>query len=129
MNFRERLEQARVDRNNDETVVANDNNEEVIQSEYFGISNARNLPACLDLRFIDGTRKAVPYSYILEVDYDPSGEMKITCTEKEIIIKGRDLEKLYDYLVGYRVKFVAERGGNIRNTKCGCCIDKIKVGI
>lgn len=116
MSFRERIEQARQNLANSELVNANDNDgtkdEDVFESEYFGIGNIRNLPACFDLRFADGNRKAIPYSDITEIDYDPSGEIKITCSEKEITIKGRDLEKLYDYLVGYRVRFVAEGVGS-----------------
>lgn len=113
MSFRERIEQARQNLDSTEQNGANDNEvEETVESDYFGVENIRNLPACLDLRFADGTRKAVPYSYILEIDYNPSGEIKIICSEKEICIKGRDLGKLYDYLVSYRVRFVAEGVGS-----------------
>ncbi len=107
MSFKERIEQARLSQDNEG--VANDNApEDTFESECFGVESVRNLPACLDLRFLDGTRKAIPYSYILEIDYDPSGEIKITCSEKEVTIKGWNLEKLYDYLAKYRVRFVAE---------------------
>lgn len=118
MSFRERIEQARANLDSIEQNGANDNEvEETIESDYFGVENIRNLPACLDLRFSDGTRKAIPYSYILEIDYEPSGEIKITCSEKEISIKGRDLGKLYDYLIVYRVRFVKEQAHvNVDNT-------------
>lgn len=128
MSFRERVEQARVSLVNKEQVAANDNNEteDIIKSDYFGVENIRNLPACLDLRFADGTRKAVPYSYILEIDYNPSGEIKITCSEKEVVIKGRDLERLYDYLAAYRVRFVGVCLGS-SNEEAGSVITAIEI--
>lgn len=131
MSFRERIEQARANLANSEPVGVNDNetkDDDVFESEYFGIENIRNLPACFDLRFADGNRKAIPYSDISEIDYDPSGEIKITCSEKEITIKGRNLEKLYDYLVGYRVRFITEGvGSNVDGE--GLFVERIEVDI
>lgn len=129
MSFRERIEQARANLASSEPANANDNetkDDDVFESEYFGIESIRNLPACFDLRFSDGNRKAIPYSDITEIDYDSSGEIKITCSEKEITIKGRDLEKLYSYLAVYRVRFVAEGLGNTAKDE-GLLIKSIEI--
>ena len=123
MNFRERLERDRVKRqpaNDNMAVVEN------IRSDYFGISNIPNMPACLDLRFSDGGRVAMPYSYINEIRFEPSNEILILTNTKKIKISGRDLEKLYDYLAMFRVRFVkALAGDDFEET--GLCVSEIVI--
>lgn len=131
MSFRDRIEQARANLANSEPVGVNDNetkDEDVFESEYFGIENIRNLPACFDLRFADGNRKAIPYSDITEIDYDPSGTIEIVCAEKKIVISGRDLEKLYSYLAVYRVRFIAETVGS-GDAGDGLFVERISIDI
>lgn len=123
MNFRERLERDRIKRqpaNDNMAVVEN------IRSDYFGISNIPNMPACLDLRFSDGGRVAMPYSYINEIRFEPANEILILTNTKKIKISGRDLEQLYDYLAMFRVRFVkALAGDDFEET--GLCVNEITV--
>lgn len=86
--------------------------EPIIQSEYYGVSNERNLPACINLRLADGSFKAIPYSYIMEISFEPSEGIEITTTTKKITISGRNLHRLYDYLTAYRVRFIKAHIGN-----------------
>lgn len=123
MNFRERLERDRVKRqpaNDNMAVVEN------IRSDYFGISNIPNMPACLDLRFSEGGRVAMPYSYINEIRFEPSNEILILTNTKKIKIGGRDLEKLYDYLAMFRVRFVKALAGDDFE-ESGLCVNEIVI--
>ena len=85
--------------------------EEVVNSDFFGADNLRNLPACLDFRLSEGKRKALPYSYIMDVNFDGTDGIEIIATTKKIRITGRNLELLYDYLVAFRVKYIKMHSG------------------
>lgn len=123
MNFRERLERDRISRQpaNDNEMVA-----ENIQSDYFGISSATNTPACFDLRFGDGERIAIPYSYVNEIKFQPSNEIVILTNTKKVKITGRDLEKLYDFLAMFRVRFVKALAGDDFE-ESGLCVTGLEV--
>jgi len=106
MNFRERLEQSRdrVASGSDAASVAE--LEDTFSCEYFATDNIKSLPACLDLRLPNGSRKAIPYNYVVEISYDPLEGIKLITTTKIISISGRNLSKLYDFLAAYRVRFI-----------------------
>jgi len=112
MNFRERLEQSREKLADIAETVSNTELEDSYACEYFAIENIHRLPACLDLRLPDGRHKAVPYSHFTEIDFDNSGGIEITTATKKIKISGRDLGKLFDYLVAYRVRYVQASTGS-----------------
>ena len=81
-------------------------------SEFFGVENLRNAPACLEFRLNDGNFKAIPYSFILEINYNPQKGIEILTTAKEIKITGRNLKLLFTFLSAFRVRFVKENIGN-----------------
>lgn len=87
-------------------------NEPFEKSDFYGVENVRGSPACLEMRFNDSTSKALPYSFILEISYDPSEGIEIKSTMRKIIITGRNLRKLYLSLVAYRVSYIVENIGN-----------------
>ncbi|RYE52672.1 MAG: hypothetical protein EOP48_15975 [Sphingobacteriales bacterium] len=86
--------------------------EPFVSSPYFGVDNLRNAPACLDLRLPDGNRKALPYSYIVEINYSLSDGIEIISTTKKVMITGRNLKNLYNYIIAYRVKHIQANIGN-----------------
>jgi hypothetical protein len=45
----------------------------------------------LDLRFRDGRREAVPYSYLSRVTYDPNGAIRLQLPECIVTVSGRRL--------------------------------------
>lgn len=122
MNFRERLERDRHNR-----MPANDNNplDERVESDYFGIGNVANPPACVDLRFADGNRVAIPYSYVTEIKFEPA-QIEMLTNNKIVKITGRDLEKLYDYLAAFRVRFIKVHEGEDFEED-GLCVTGIEV--
>jgi len=109
MSYQEILENRRKQGNLN--VVSNIDPEKAFDSEYFGIDNMRNIIQCLDLRFADGSRTALTYSYIVEINYMASDGILITTPTKQIKITGRDLTRLYDYLVSFRVRYIQENIG------------------
>jgi hypothetical protein len=109
MDFKQRLEAGR------EQIVANDSPGDPgdnFACDYFAKSNIGSLPACLDLRLSNGRRKALPYSYFIEINLDNELGIEICTNNKRIIITGRNLAKLFDYLVAYRVKYIQANIGN-----------------
>ncbi len=125
MNFRDRIEHSREKLNN--PVAANNNEqEEGFDSEFFGIDNIKSFPACIDLRLPEGNRKALPYSYIVEINFSPADGIEITTTTKKITITGRDLEKLFDYFAAFRVRYVQANLGTDA-TETGLFVSEILI--
>jgi hypothetical protein len=89
-----------------------DNIEAFVSSTFFGVDNLRNSPSCLDFRLANGTFKALPYSYIIEINYDPSEGIEIMTIARKINITGRNLKVLYNYLVSYRVRYIQANIGH-----------------
>jgi hypothetical protein len=109
MDFRQRLEQNRA------RTVSNDNAsepEDIFTCPYFATDRTKN-PACLELRLPNGVRKALPYAYITEINYDIERGIEILSTSKRITITGRHLTQLFDYLVSYRVRYVQTHSGAV----------------
>ncbi len=96
MDFRERLEQSR--KRPAELV-------EGFSCPYFSTQKG-GAPACLELRLANGVRKAMPYSFLVELCFDIEKGIEILTSGKRITITGRNLTKLFEYLISYRVKYV-----------------------
>ena len=109
MDFKQRLEQGSEMPNGKEFLSEPESN---TGGEYFGISNQATSPACLDLRLKGGNRKALPYSFFTEINYNIDTGIEIFTTTKRIIINGRNLSKLFDYLATYRVRYVQANIGS-----------------
>ena len=111
MNFRDRLEQSRERLGSNIDAILASEMDEGYTCEYFATDNIKSLPACLDLRMPSGNRKAVPYSLVAEINFDTENGIEITTNTKKIKITGRDLYKLYDFLVAYRVRYINAKVG------------------
>jgi hypothetical protein len=108
MDFRQRLEQSRVQM---VTSDASDEQEDQSACPYFAADRSKS-PICLELRLPDGGRKAIPYAYFTEINFDADEGIEILTTQKRINITGRRLSRLFDYLVTYRVRYVQADVGN-----------------
>ena len=122
MDFREKLEQSREKAGNESANRIE--LEEAFSCEFFATDNIKSLPDCLDLRLPDGKRKALPDSFIAEIDFDTEGGIEITTAKKKINITGRGLGKLYDYLVAYRVRYIKANIGADRKDE-GLIVEEI----
>ena len=112
MDFRTRLEQSK--NTPAEPAVPAMELDDNVSCEYFATDRVKN-PACLDLRLSGGVRKALPYAYFSELTYDAERGIEIVAGNKKITITGRNLARLFDCLVEYRVRYVQANTGNERN--------------
>jgi len=79
--------------------------EEYFSTPYFATDRSSN-SSCLELRLQDGSRKAFPYSYFTGLHFEADAGIEIVTTQNRILIRGRNLIALYEYLVAYRVRYV-----------------------
>lgn len=112
MDFRTRLEQGRERRVEGEGTAEPEEN---FACEYFATDRVKTCPPCLELRLSQGTRKALPYSYVTEIGFDNEAGIEICTGSKKITITGRNLAKLFECLVNYRVRYVQAHIGNDLN--------------
>lgn len=108
MDFRQRLEQSRNRPVSSEEPAEQDDH---FSCPYFATDRTKS-PACLELRMQDGIRKAIPYAYFTEITFDAEAGIEILTSGKRISITGRNLSRLFDYLVIYRVRFVQSNTGS-----------------
>lgn len=129
MDFRERV----LGRNKQRLaeLVANDNvdeQEKLPISDYFRVVRVRNSPACLDLHLADGSFVAVPYSLVSLISFDPSEGIEISlANEKNVIISGRNLDKIYKYLTNFRVRLIKANIGNDTSDEAITFVENIEI--
>ncbi len=111
MNFRERILQGRSELDKELEAANNNQLENLFISDFFGVEAVRQSPACIDLRTAEGVRTSLPYSHIVRMDFDESEGIKITGTYMKVVIEGRELSKLYDYLSAFRVNYIKVGNG------------------
>ena len=101
--------------------------EEEIATVFFGVAGNRGVPAALSFMFKNGSSKAIPYSYITEIDFMPSEGIEICTTNKKFFITGRNLKIVYDYLTLFKVRYLKENIGPDIAENDELFIDKIEV--
>ena len=108
MDFRQRLEQ---NRHTNASSLAPAEPEELVSYPYYGTITGH--PSnCLDLRLPKGVRRAFPYAFITEIAYDLDAGIDILTQRKKITIVGRNLSKLFDHLIAFRVRYIQANIGN-----------------
>lgn len=121
MDFRQRLEQSRTIRDKEPSREP----EETPTSDYFAVSSGAS-HACLDLRLAEGKRIGLPYAYINAIGFDPELGITLTTTREQVTITGRNLARLFDHLLCYRVRFIqVNLGGDSQED--GVFVEEIKI--
>ena len=69
---------------------------------------ARPSNALIDFWMKDGNRRALSYSHLYDIAFDPSLGMELTFSEHTVTIKGYALEELYRGLKRHRIVYVWE---------------------
>ncbi len=64
----------------------------------------------LDLRLLDGTRRALPYHYLEAIEFDPSAELILVFPQCRIRVSGYRLHAVYAALLGHRVGYLRALG-------------------
>ena len=134
MAFKDKILQRKQEEDANRGIEGNDNlpqndneTENGAQLKFYGVENIRNHPACLDLRLTDGSSKALPYSYIVELNFDASNGIEIITAMKKIAITGRNLKVLYNYLTVFRVKYIQANIGNDLTDEKELFVREIKI--
>lgn len=79
-------------------------------SEFYGIAEERE-GNVIALKFITslGEQKAIHYHDIVSpMDYNGDSEIRLMTTRVTVIIKGRNLDGLFDHIIQHQVKWVRE---------------------
>lgn len=121
MTFREKLE---IDRTRKLRLVPGADNEN-FNSDYFATVNSGTHLPNIDIWTQDGKRKGIPY-FNMEIDYDCESEIILTTANWKVKITGRDLEKLYHYLLIHRAKFIKPHEGSDFGED-GLCIISVEI--
>lgn len=111
-----------------ENISTEDNLEDISKNlKFFGIENIKGYLSCIDLRFPDGNCKAIPYSYVIEINFDTANGIEVTTATKKVIIKGRNLKMLYKYLLSYRVKYIQANIGHDVSDETALFVKEISI--
>ena len=79
------------------------------ENRYYGFEpQATGRALMFELRTRDGRRSALPYSYLTRADFDPEKGIEIYVSNVVVLVKGRDLENIYHYLLQNRLTWVKE---------------------
>ena len=62
----------------------------------------------LDVRFSNGSRCALSYSYLVKIEFLPTDQLKLTFGLDIVLVEGRRLLPLYEKLRRHRARFVQE---------------------
>jgi hypothetical protein len=75
---------------------------------YSTLSADRQQKVMLELRFKTGNAKALAYSYLVGIDFDPSEGIMLDFSGYEVRISGQNLRPLFSGLVAQRVAAIQE---------------------
>ena len=109
---------------------ANENNpatDYTDSSSCVGIEESGRIAYKLKLIFKNGNRHFFPYAYISEVAFDIEGRLTILTSEREIVIEGRGLDNLEEWIFESRVKWVKEDNRSFDPHEEGVFISSIQV--
>lgn len=84
---------------------------EVARRAYSVSSADRRQKAMLEFRFLSGNAKALAYSYLIGIDFDPSAGIVLDFSQYRVTVRGRNLGPLFENLAAQRVAFVRETDG------------------
>ena len=62
----------------------------------------------LDVRFSNGTRCALSYSFLVKIEYLPADQLKLIFGADTVLLEGRRLLPLYEMLRRHRTRFIQE---------------------
>lgn len=75
----------------------------------FGVAQEnRSAPPMLVLRARTGDERALMYSYLVDIDFNPSQGIVLRFVNRKVTLKGRHLRAIFQRLVDHRVAWVQE---------------------
>ncbi len=98
------------------------------EGKYFGFDRQENGRALMfELRTRDGRRSALPYSYMTRADFDPAKGIEISVSNVGVLVKGRDLEVIYSYLLQNRLTWVREDFSGTDLEEDGVFVESVEI--
>lgn len=82
---------------------------------------------CLNCKLTGGLQRAFGYSYISQFNYNPSIGIEISTTEVDIIIHGRNLQRLYLDLLRHKVTWIQAADDDTNTPEEQLCILEIEI--
>jgi hypothetical protein len=96
--------------------------------EAFIVAENGELPTTIQFAFDNGNVCALPYAYLVEIDFNRSGLITMGFTTRKVEIRGRRLDKLFASLVHYQVVAVRQLSiTDVRPPQGECCIDGLVI--
>ncbi len=92
-----------------------------------GIAESGRIAYKLKLIFKNGNRHFFPYAYMSEVAFDIEGRLTILTSEREIVIEGRGLDNLEEWIFESRVTWVKEDNRSFDPHEEGMFVRRIEV--
>src|SRR4051794_2598394 len=95
-----------------------DDDEQDVEEEggaYRAFARARGVKQfvpMLELRFCDGNRKAIEYSLLEKIDFDPSRGVTLSFSPYLVTVSGKNLLPLFAGLVRHSIQWIREAEGN-----------------
>ena len=83
--------------------------------------------AMLDLRLPGGRRKALPYSYLSSVEFDPSKGLVCEYASCRVTITGRNLEPVYAAIANHTALAVIQSASGFDKEEDGPFVEAIRV--
>ena len=74
----------------------------------FGLRADAGNALMLDVRLRSGARLALPYSYLIFINFDPSTGIEAVFSSHAVTIQGRNLRPIYEGLLLHRVEWLQE---------------------
>lgn len=82
--------------------------------KFYGIEPQSSAQAVmLDVRFGNGNFQALPYSYMTRIRFNPSEGIEVFVSDVKLLIIGRNMNTIYNYLVMHRLTYIQESLGDL----------------
>lgn len=79
----------------------------------FGLRAEAGNALMLDVRLCSGARLALPYSYLIFVNFEPSTGIEAVFSSHAVHVQGRNLRPVFEGLLAHRLEWVQE--GDVRH--------------
>jgi hypothetical protein len=76
------------------------------QKQPYSLREEAGFTLMLDIRLITSDRVALPYSYLVSIEYEKTTGLMLSFTSHQVLIKGRNLDPLYEGFLSQRVEYI-----------------------
>jgi hypothetical protein len=96
--------------------------------EAFTLATSGEYTPTIQFRFETDNVHALPYAYLMSIEFNKSGLITLDFTTHKVEIRGRRLDKLFASLVHYQVISVRQHSiTDARPPMSECCVDRLVI--